>query len=173
MERGPKVMLMNNDEVKSFLPHRDPFLFIDSVNEITLPPGVNESEEGLTLKELVGAEIVASFYTREDLSLFRGHFPGNPILPGVIQIEMMAQASCFMSTKVYKNPESVRLDVALMGVSQSKFRRPVKPNMDLTIKAKLAKARGPVISYECEITHEGILMSEASVLATVNFVKRN
>jgi hypothetical protein len=45
--------------------------------------------------------------------------------------------------------------------------------MDLTIKAKLAKARGTVISYECEITHEGILMSEASVLATVNFVKRN
>ena len=166
-------MLMNNDEVKSFLPHRDPFLFVDSVKEIILPEGVNESDENLTLKDLIGAEVIASFFARESLDIFSGHFPGNPVLPGVIQLEMMAQASCFMSTKVYKNPDSVELNVALMGVSSSKFRKPVKPNMELTIRAKLVKARGPVISYDCEITHEGNLMSEASVLASVKFVEKH
>ena len=166
-------MLMNNDEVKAFLPHRDPFLFIDSVEEITLPAGVSEEKGEINLKDCIGAQVSASFYTKEDLDIFSGHFPGRPVLPGVIQVEMMAQASCFMSSKVYKDREKYKLEVALMGVSNCKFRKPILPNMNLTIKAKLVKVRGPVISYEGEIYHEETLMSEASVLASVKFVERD
>ena len=164
-------MLFNNDEVKSFLPHRDPFLFVDSVEEVTLPPGINENEDGLALKDCVGATVTASFYTKKDLDLFSGHFPENPVLPGVIQVEMMAQASCFMSSKVYKDPENFRLEVALMGASDCKFRKPVLPDMNLTIKAKLVKVRGPIISYEGQIYHGETLMSEASLLASVKFIE--
>ena len=164
-------MLFNNDEVKSFLPHRDPFLFVDSVEEVTLPPGINENEDGLALKDCVGATVTASFYTKKDLDIFSGHFPENPVLPGVIQVEMMAQASCFMSSKVYKDPENFRLEVALMGASDCKFRKPVLPDMNLTIKAKLVKVRGPIISYEGQIYHGETLMSEASLLASVKFIE--
>ena len=166
-------MLFNNDEVKSFLPHRDPFLFVDSVEEVTLPPGINENEDGLALKDCVGATVTASFYTKKELDIFSGHFPGNPVLPGVIQIEMMAQASCFMSSKVYKDPENFRLEVALMGASHCKFRKPVLPDMNLTIKARLVKVRGSIISYEGQIYHGETLMSEASLLASVKFVERD
>ncbi|MBG08840.1 MAG: hypothetical protein CME68_08790 [Halobacteriovoraceae bacterium] len=166
-------MLFNNDEVKSFLPHRDPFLFVDSVEEVTLPPEVDENKPNLALKDCIGATVTASFYTKKDLDIFSGHFPENPVLPGVIQIEMMAQASCFMSSKVYKEPENYRLEVALMGASHCKFRKPVLPDMDLTIKAKLVKVRGPVISYEGEIYHGENLMSEASLLASVKFIERD
>ena len=166
-------MLLNNDEVKAFLPHRDPFLFVDTVEEVTLPPEVNEDAGKLTLKDCIGAQVSASFYTKEDLDIFSGHFPGQPILPGVIQVEMMAQASCFMSSKVYKDPENFKLEVALMGVSNCKFRKPILPNMNLTIKAKLVKVRGSVISYEGEIYHGETLMSEASVLASVKFIERD
>ena len=164
-------MLFNNDEVKSFLPHRDPFLFVDSVEEVTLPPGINENEDGLALKDCVGATVTASFYTKKDLDIFSGHFPENPVLPGVIQVEMMAQASCFMSSKVYKDPGKFKLEVALMGASHCKFRKPVLPDMNLTIKAKLVKVRGPIISYEGQIYHGETLMSEASLLASVKFIE--
>ena len=164
-------MLFNNDEVKSFLPHRDPFLFVDSVEEVALPPGINENEDGLALKDCVGATVTASFYTKKDLDIFSGHFPENPVLPGVIQVEMMAQASCFMSSKVYKDPENFRLEVALMGASDCKFRKPVLPDMNLTIKARLVKVRGSIISYEGQIYHGETLMSEASLLASVKFIE--
>ena len=166
-------MLFNNDEVKSFLPHRDPFLFIDSVKEVTLPPGVNEDGANLALKDCLGATVTAFFHAKKDLDIFSGHFPGNPVLPGVIQVEMMAQASCFMSSKVYKDPEKFKLEVALMGASHCKFRKPVLPDMNLTIKAKLVKVRGPVISYDGEIYHGDTLMSEASLLASVKFIERD
>ena len=164
-------MLFNNDEVKSFLPHRDPFLFVDSVEEVALPPGINENEDGLALKDCIGATVTASFYTKKDLDIFSGHFPENPVLPGVIQVEMMAQASCFMSSKVYKDPENFRLEVALMGASDCKFRKPVLPDMNLTIKARLVKVRGSIISYEGQIYHGETLMSEASLLASVKFIE--
>ena len=161
-------MLFNREQVMAFLPHRDPFLFIDSVESIDC--GEREMIEGevpISGKDLEGMWVNATFFTRPDLSIFAGHFPGNPILPGVVQVEMMGQAACFLVTKLFSNPSKINLQVALMGVSNAKFRKPITPNMHLKIRAKCVKARGTIMSYDCQIYHQDELMSEASILATV------
>jgi 3-hydroxyacyl-[acyl-carrier-protein] dehydratase len=116
-------MLIDLESVKEFLPHREPFLFVDEVKGITLREGI--STENLTVKDIVGAQIEASFYTREDHPIFAGHFPGNPILPGVVQIEMMAQASSFALMKAFPNWRDLKMEVMLLGVTSAKFRKPI------------------------------------------------
>jgi 3-hydroxyacyl-[acyl-carrier-protein] dehydratase len=166
-------MLMNKEQVMLFLPHRDPFLFVDSVEEINTPEirpvSKDEAPLKITDKDLIGSSVVCNFFTREDLDIFRGHFPGKPILPGVVQVEMMAQSASFMIVNYIKDPQNINLDVALMGVSKAKFRKPIVPNMNLRIESVCTRCRGPVMEYDCKIFNDGILMSEASVLASIRF----
>jgi 3-hydroxyacyl-[acyl-carrier-protein] dehydratase len=164
-------MEINKEQVLKFLPHRDPFLFVDSIECILLARDFKPADQA-SLKELVGAEVLANYRTEEDHPIFAGHFPGNPILPGVVQVEMMAQASCFALVKLHPDPFSMKLEVALLAVSNAKFRKPIKPNMDLKIKSTCTKARGSFVNYDCQIFHGEELMSEASVFATVSFTKR-
>ena len=89
-------MLMDKKQVVEFLPHRDPFLFIDSVSEVDTS-GCESQTEFKEAKDLVGAKVTAQFEIKDELEILKGHFPGNPILPGVVQVEMMAQASAFLS----------------------------------------------------------------------------
>ena len=117
-------MLLNNEQVKKILPHRDPFLFIDSVESISLPDRVLAVGETVDVKELVGSEIVAHYKTKADHPIFAGHFPGNPVLPGVVQVEMLAQAVSFVVFLVHKDPFQLKMDVALLGISEAKFRKP-------------------------------------------------
>ena len=166
-------MFINKEQIMQFLPHRDPFLFLDSIDSI--------SKEGVELypgdvadnKETVGVEIQASFYVREDLEILKGHFPGNPILPGVVQVEMMAQTSCFVIPVRLLKPFEIDLKVAFMGIHSTKFRKPIIPGMKLKIHCICRKCRGdfnkPIMSYDCKIWHEDKAMSEATIYATVNY----
>ena len=162
-------MLLNKEQVQLFLPHRDPFLFIDSVESII----IDEKEIGIdlviTAKELQGAQITAHYKTDKDHAIFAGHFPGNPILPGVVQVEMMAQAATFSILALIEKPFEVDLNVALLSVANAKFRAPVTPGMDLVIKATCIKNRAHFMSYDCEILSGGKIISQASVMASVTF----
>ncbi len=160
-------MIFNKEQVMSYLPHRDPFLFVDTVSQVQLVE--EKSIDEITTADLVGGTVVAQFHTREDHPIFAGHFPGNPILPGVVQIEMMAQASSFIMTKIVKDPFNSKMDVALVSVSNAKFRKAVVPGMDLELKSVMRKIRGPMISQDCQIYNDGQLMSECSVLASIKF----
>lgn len=162
-------MIYNNDDVKQWLPHRDPFLFVDTVESVVFP-GKSDDFTMSSIRDLLGGEVVAHYKTRADHPIFAGHFPGRPILPGVVQIEMMAQASSFILAKASPRENwDKEMDVALLSVGDSKFRKPVLPEYDLTIKSTCIKARGNFVSYECSILMGDELCSQTICMASVNF----
>jgi 3-hydroxyacyl-[acyl-carrier-protein] dehydratase len=160
-------VLLNSEQVKNILPHRDPFLFIDSVESVSVA-GINYVQgKILSLKEIADAEVVAHYRTKKDHAIFAGHFPGNPILPGVVQVEMMAQATTFIILFLQENHATMKIDVALLGIDEARFRKPILPEMDLKLVTKTLKIRGPMLTSSCKIFHNDQLMSEAIVLASL------
>ncbi|MGZ3788884.1 MAG: 3-hydroxyacyl-ACP dehydratase FabZ family protein [Bacteriovorax sp.] len=160
-------MILNNDQVKQILPHRDPFLFIDSVESVTVPGRTIAPGEVLDIKDIQDAEVIAHYKTKKDHAIFKGHFPDYPILPGVVQVEMMAQATSFIVLLVHQNPAQMKMEVALLGINEARFRKPVFPEMDLKLVSRTLKIRGSMITSECKLYHNDQLMSEATVLASL------
>ena len=110
-------MKMNQDEIKGILPHREPMLLVTSVEELS--PGEN---------------IRAAFFASPEMDIFRGHFPEEPILPGVYSIECMAQAVdiLLMSTVRYAGKTPL-----LLGVDKVNFRKKILPGDTLEIRANI------------------------------------
>ena len=160
-------MILNTEQVKKILPHRDPFLFIDSVESVRIPGQEIVAGKVYDIKELQDVEVVAHYRTKKDHNIFAGHFPDYPILPGVVQVEMMAQATSFIVLLLCADPFNMKMDVALLGINEARFRKPVLPEMDLKLVTRTLKVRGPMITSECKLYHNDILMSEATVLASL------
>lgn len=161
-------MFMDKSQVMKFLPHRDPFLFIDSVKEVILPEALKGKKGPFQPQDLVGGKSICTFRVDNSVKVLEGHFPGNPILPGVVQVEMMAQAASFLVTHSLTKPiEETKLTVALISVDSARFRKPIIPPMDLEIHSTLSKVRGPFHVYDCEILVNGELMSQCNVMATL------
>lgn len=156
-------MKVDKHGVLKFLPHREPFLFIDGITSLVLSDE-NAEKEGIA--RYVKGELKAVFKVDSSLDILRGHFPGNPILPGVVQVEVMAQASCFFMHDFLQGKKYGSLEVALLSVSHAKFRQPVKPGMELTITSILTKARGEMMGFDCKIEAADQVISEASILAS-------
>jgi len=145
-------MIYNKEEIKNFLPHRDPFLFVDSV--IELEPEVR---------------IIASKRFGTELDFFKGHFPGNPIVPGVILLEALAQAGgiLFASSYPEKIKEKGRFNVYLLGVESVKFRKPVLPGDNVKLEVKLLKNRLRGLKFSGEAFVGKNKVAEAQILAAV------
>jgi len=114
-------IIWDKEKVKSILPQREPFLFVDDVIE---------------LQE--GHRIVARIYLDPAADFFKGHFPGNPVMPGVLTIEAMAQAGILVYVTarpdiVKKNPEYY------FGSVNAKFRSPAYPGETLILEAEIFK----------------------------------
>ena len=109
-----KILL---EDIMELIPHRKPFLFIDSCEII------KSGEEG------IGKRIFL-----EDEYFFKGHFPNMPIVPGVILIESMAQTAGIVVSKKYENYKDK--SVLFMSVSKAKFRKPVFPNEEISFSVK-------------------------------------
>ena len=115
---------MNKEDIKNFLPHREPMLLVDEA--------------------VIDADGVAhcKYTIKEDEFFTRGHFPGNPIVPGVIQCEIMAQ-SCAIMVK-----DDIPGNLTLYaGIDKVRFKNPVKPGDVCEITAKLNDKKGPL--YFC------------------------
>ena len=102
-------MIIESEEIKTLLPHRNPFLFLDKVEILEI------GKKGIGYKTFLPDEY-----------FFKGHFPNMPIVPGVILIESMAQTAGIVVSKKYENYKDK--SVLFMSVSKAKFRKPVLPN---------------------------------------------
>jgi 3-hydroxyacyl-[acyl-carrier-protein] dehydratase len=140
-------MIMTGEEVKRFLPHREPFLFIDGVVEI-------ES----------GVRILAVKRFRPEEEFFKGHFPGNPIVPGVIIIEALAQAGGILA---YSTDPEVKKIPALVGLENVKFRKPVLPGMEVNLDVQILKRRAQMWKMKGEAFVGGLKVAEAEILASL------
>jgi beta-hydroxyacyl-ACP dehydratase FabZ len=136
------------NEIMKLLPHRYPFLLVDRILEV-----------GET--HLVGLKNVTI-----NEPFFQGHFPSQPIFPGVLILEALAQAGGVMTSVLY--PQQDRTAVFLMGFDKVRFRRPVRPGDQLILKLKLIKQRGPVFKMSAEAFVDDQLAAEAEIMATVD-----
>ena len=142
-------MLMDREEIKKLIPHREPFLFVDSVLEME-----------------PGTRIVASKRFEPDEGFFKGHFPGVPIVPGVIIIESLAQAGAIL---LYASqPEELKgKQPALVGLENVRFRRPVLPANEVRLQVQILKKRTQMWRMKGEAFIGETKVSEAEILASL------
>ncbi len=124
---------MSIDEVMAHLPHRYPFLLID---------GVVHYEIGESIDAFKNVSINEGF--------FQGHFPGNPVMPGVLIVEALAQASGILGFKTLGRKPSDGVAYYLAGVEKARFRQPVVPGDRLDLKSKLTTYRRSLVKFDCQ-----------------------
>jgi 3-hydroxyacyl-[acyl-carrier-protein] dehydratase len=139
--RGPRHVSL--PDPKDLLPHREPFLLIDEI--VSLEPGV-------------GAR--ARWTLREEMWFFAGHFPGNPITPGVLIVEALAQTGALAAMSLEENRGKLAM---FAGIEKVRFRRPVRPGETIELETRLVRQRGPLGFGEGTAHVDGQLACSASL----------
>ena len=132
---------MNREEIKRILPHREPMLLLDEV-------------------ELVDGEAHGRITITGDEFFLQGHFPGNPVVPGVIQCEMLAQNCCVLFGDSLAGEDCVPMYTSLDKV---RFKRPVRPGDTVELTCRLTRSRGMFHFAEGEARVNGELCCTASM----------
>lgn len=127
--------MLNKDEIKNIIPQREPFLMIDEVEEF-----------------VPGERCTAYKNVSEDEYYFKGHFPGNPIMPGVLMIESLAQTGAVAILSLEENKGKNAL---FGGVDKLKFKKQVVPGDRLKLEVKIIKRKGPIGVGEAIATVDG------------------
>ncbi len=127
---------MNRDEIKHFLPHREPMLLVDEM-------------------ELSGETALGRYTVRGDEWFLQGHFPGNPVVPGVVLCEMMGQ-----SCAVLLGEQLVGKTPFFTGMNKVKFRRSARPGDQLTLEARITRRNGPFFQTEGRALAAGQLVAQ-------------
>jgi 3-hydroxyacyl-[acyl-carrier-protein] dehydratase len=140
-------MLMDINEIKEYLPQRYPFLLVDRVLELTL------GESIVAVKNVTGNE-----------NHFNGHFPGLPIMPGVLIIEAMAQAAGILGFKTLDKKPSEGSIYMFAGVDNARFKRQVVPGDQLILKAQYVSDRKGLWKFDCQAFVEDKLACSATIL---------
>ena len=138
---------MNITEILEYLPHRFPFLLVDRV--IELVPGVS-------IRGIKNVTINEPFFT--------GHFPGYPVMPGVLIIEAMAQLSGVLAFKTHDRKPADGLLCFLAGTDHTRFRRPVIPGDQLDMRARILADKRRVMKFECESYVDGELACASEIM---------
>ncbi|HLZ91074.1 MAG TPA: 3-hydroxyacyl-ACP dehydratase FabZ [Candidatus Acidoferrum sp.] len=138
-------MILDVTEIQKILPHRYPFLFVDAIVEME------------RLKRVVGIKNVTI-----NESHFQGHFPGKPIMPGVLIIEAMAQTGGLLLLQEVPDRENKLL--YFVAVDGARFRRPVVPGDQLKLEIKVVSWRGDFCKLDGRATVDGQLAAEATLM---------
>jgi beta-hydroxyacyl-ACP dehydratase FabZ len=139
---------MDIERILSVLPHRYPFLLVDRILEVT------------GTSRIVGMKNVTI-----NEPFFQGHFPGHPIMPGVLIVEAMAQVGGCLMMGTMERPETKV--VYFMALDRVRFRRPVRPGDQLRMEVEVLQVRGPTCRLKGVATVEGQVAAEAEMMAQV------
>ncbi|UIP06111.1 3-hydroxyacyl-ACP dehydratase FabZ [Erythrobacter sp. SDW2] len=131
------------------LPHRYPLLLVDRVKSMTKGERIH-AVKAVTMNE----------------EFFQGHFPGAPIMPGVLQIEAMAQAAAILGIETLELAGTGKL-VFFMGIENAKFRKPVTPGCLLDLEVEFTQKRSRVYKFRGTASVEGVTTSEAEFTAMI------
>jgi beta-hydroxyacyl-ACP dehydratase FabZ len=137
-------------EVMNFLPHRYPFLMIDRILEF-------EAD-----KRIVGMKNVTI-----NEPFFQGHFPGHPIMPGVLLLEAMAQTGGVMALMSLPAEEVKKKVLYFMSIDKAKFRKPVTPGDQVRFELVMLRKRGTIMSFKATATVDGAVVAEAEMMAMI------
>lgn len=138
-------VLYNKEQIKELIPHREPFLLIDEINEME-----------------PGKRVLATTYIKEEDFWFKGHFPDYPVTPGVLIIEMLAQAGAAAMLALPENKGKIGL---FAGIDKAKFRRQVVPGDVLKLEVEIIKVKGPIGVGQGTVTVDG----KKAVTAEITF----
>ena len=141
-------MKLNIEDIKKLIPHRKPFLFIEE------------------LKVIERGKIGESYRTfKETEYFFEGHFPNNPIVPGVVIVEAMAQTAGVVVSEnlVNKNDQSV----LFMSINKAKFRKPVLPNFKIKFYVEMINSIKNVYKFKGTAHHNDTLVAESEFSAMI------
>lgn len=142
-------VLMGIGDIQALLPHRYPFLLVDRVTSIT--PGERISAyKNVTVNE----------------PFFNGHFPGHPVMPGVLILEALAQAAGILAYRSQQMTPEQKVTY-LMGIDGAKFRRPVVPGDRLQLEVEVVRHKGDIWKTQGTAVVDGKTAAEATFLATV------
>ena len=146
---------MDINHILQHLPHRYPFLLIDRVTEFH-----------------AGESLVGYKNVTYNEPFFQGHFPERPIMPGVLILEAMAQATGLLAFKTVERGAKRESLYFLVGMDNARFKRPVEPGDQLVLKAKLLRARRGIWVFDCEATVDGNIAATAQIMCTEQDIER-
>ena len=141
---------LNKDQIRNLLPHREPMLLIDELYDI---------------KKLFSASALVK--VRKDSFFVQGHFPNNPVMPGVLIVESFGQAAAALTASGLDKSTYENKLVFLMGVDKARFRNPVIPDCKLELDIEAIRSHGRVWKYKGEAFVEGKKMADAQWSATI------
>ena len=143
---------MDINQIMKTIPHRYPFLLVDRIVEL-VPGDMAVGLKNVTINE----------------EFFNGHFPGHPVMPGVLIVESMAQVAAILAFHSISGVEGGAAFedkvVYFMSIDKVKFRRPVVPGDQLKHEVKLTRNRGSIASFQTKSFVDGILVAEAEMKA--------
>lgn len=138
---------LNQDQIKKYIPHRDPFLFVEELRDLI--PG----EEGVGVYQVTGKE-----------DFFRGHFPSRPVFPGVLMVEAMAQTAGVIGCHFSEFTDKL---IFFMSIDNVKFRHPVGPGDLLEFRVKRTTMRPRVWKFKGETYVGDKLVAEGDLTAMI------
>ena len=144
------MLKLNKKDIINLLPHREPMLLIDELSEID---------------KLSSATALVK--VRKDSFFVQGHFPQNPVMPGVLIVESFGQAAAALTAHGLDKSTYENKLVFLMGVEKARFRNPVIPDCDLVLKIEAIRSNGRVWKYKGEAFVDDKKMADAIWSATI------